>query len=561
MRPPYPFKFVLICLLCSLCIPGFAPLLNAQVDDQTGVKFFRLATTNLYGTGIRVAQVEAELSTNPPAFEVNPANVGAPAGIFSYQSANGSSSTYPNTAGTNSSHAERVAEFLYGTVSPGDTPGGIATNLAHVDNIDANYFINNYVYQNLSSQPSLGDPIINQSFDFTHTVAGNQTSIYTQESYDMAFDNYAAQYNVLFVSSVGTTGSPALPGTAYNCISVASYNGPDNVGGNSATGPTVDNARCKPEISAPDQNTSFAIPQVTGSAAALLQAGLRGDGGRNTNAAVDIRTLKALLLNGAVKQSDWTNGPNAPLDARFGAGMLNLYNSYRLLAAGQQTNAVSTTVSTGAAHPPTGATNTIATLYGWNLATNTSSTAVDAIHHYYFNVTNSGTASFLTTATLVWNRHINNKFGIGMAPPNINGINNLRLFLYNAANSNLVTCSTSLVNNVQHIYVPALPPGRYDLQVWKAGGTGTVSTAEPYALAFAFLPRPLLTMGHSGTNVTVSWPSYPAGYLAQSATNLTASPSWSTNGLLGFTITNQQVVLPLPPTNRARFFRLNSPNF
>lgn len=561
MRPPYPFKFVLICLLCSLCIPGFAPLLNAQVDDQTGVKFFRLATTNLYGTGIRVAQPEAEESTNPPAFEVNPANVGAPAGIFSFQSANGSSTAYPNSVGTNSGHAERVAEFLYGTVSPGDTPGGIATNLSHVDVIDANYFVNTDVYQTLIGQVNVGDPLVNQSFDFSDTVAGNQSSIYLQESLDMAYDNYAAQFNVLFISSAGTTGTPAAPGTAYDSISVASYNGPDNAGGNSATGPTVDNGRCKPEISAPDQNTSFAIPQVTGSAAVLMQAGLRGDGGRNTNAAVDIRTLKALLLNGAVKQSDWTNGPNAPLDARFGAGMLNLYNSYRQLAAGQQTNAVSVSVTTGAAHPPTGATNTVATLSGWNYATNTSSTANDVTHHYYFNVTNAGTAAFLTTATLVWNRHINSKFIPGQSPPNIIGINNLRLYLYNTANSNLVTCSTSLVNNVQHIYLPALAPGRYDLQVWKAGGSGTVSTADPYALAFAFLPRPVLTMGHSGTNVTVSWPSYPAGYLAQSATNLTASPSWSTNGLLGFAITNQQVVLPLPPTNRARFFRLNSPNF
>lgn len=569
MRPPTPASLIftrsLFGLVLGLVLPGLAPSLYAQVDDETGVKLFRLATTNLYGNGIRVAQAEAEASTNPPAFEVSPANAGAPAGIFTYQSALGASSSYPNSVGTNSGHAERVAQFLYGTVSPGDTPGGIATNLAHVDVIDANYFINNYVYLSLIGQVNLGDPLINQSFSFADTVAGNPSSTNFQEAIDMAYDNYAAQFNVLFFSSAGTTGTPAAPGTAYNSISVASYNGPDNAGGNSATGPTVDNGRCKPEISAPDQNTSFAIPQVTGAAAVLMQAGLRGDGGRNTNAAVDIRTLKALLLNGAVKQSDWTNGPNAPLDARFGAGMLNLYNSYRLLAAGQQTNAVSVSVTTGTAHPPTGATNTIPGLYGWNFATNTSSSTADAIHHYYFNVTNSGAAAFLTTATLVWNRHINSKFATIAYPytvaPNIIGINNLRLYLYNTANSNLVTCSTSLVNNVQHFYVPALAPGRYDLQVWKAGGSGTISTAEPYALAFAFVPRPVLTMGRDGTNVTVTWPAFPAGFLAQAVTNFTASPAWSTNGLLGFAVTNQQIVLPLPPTNRARFFRLNSPNF
>jgi len=557
MTPQYAAIIGLFCT-CFLCLK---PQLHAQDDDQTGVKLFRLTTTNLYGTGIHVAQAEAEAATNPPAFEVNPANVGSPAGIFKYLSANGTATSYPNTVGTNSGHAESVAKFLYGTVSPGPVPGGVATNLAHVDVIDANYFINNYVYQFSFSQVNLGDPIINQSFDFPDTVAGNQSSINFQESLDMAYDNYAAQFNVLFLSSAGTTGTPSTPGTAYNSISVASYNGPDNVGGDSATGPTVDNGRCKPEISAPDQHTSFAIPQVAGSAAVLMQAGLRGDGGPNTNAAVDIRTLKALLLNGAVKQSDWTNGPNAPLDARFGAGMLNLYNSYRQLAAGRQTNYVTASVSSGAVHPPTGATNTVGTLYGWDFTTNTSSSSSDVIHHYYFNVTNSGTAAFLTSATLVWNRHSNASYNPGISPPNIIGINNLRLYLYNTANSNLVICSTSAVNNVQHIYLPKLAPGRYDLQVWKAGGSGIVSTAEPYALAFAFMPVPVLSMGRSGTNVTVSWPAFPAGYLAQATTNLLPTPVWSTNNLLGFSVTNQQIVLPLPPTNQARFFRLNSPNF
>jgi len=295
---------------------------------------------------------------------------------------------------------------------------------------------------------------------------------------------------------------------------------------------------------------SIPILRTPGSAAVLLQAAERGDGGTPTNSAADMRTLKALLLNGAVKQTDWTNGPSAPLDARFGAGMLNLYNSYRQLAGGRQTNFVSTTVSVNSAHPPTTATNTIAALSGWSFATNTSSSANDAINHYCFNVTNgSAKTVFLTAATLVWNR----RYGTA-------GINNLRLYLYNTANSNLVACSTSAVDNVQHIWLKSLAPGRYDLQVWKAGGS-TVTTAEPYALAFAFMPTPTLTMGKSGTNVTVSWPAYPNGYLAESATNLYPAPVWSTNNLLNFSVTNQLNVLPLTATNRTQFFRLICPNF
>jgi hypothetical protein len=47
-----------------------------------------------------------------------------------------------------------------------------------------------------------------------------------------------------------------------------------------------------------------------------MQAGLRGDGGSSTNAAADLRTVKALLLNGAIKPTDWTNNVPSPLDTR-----------------------------------------------------------------------------------------------------------------------------------------------------------------------------------------------------------------------------------------------------
>ena len=532
-------------LLLWVCYALLNPSLFAQDDDWTGIKVFRAATTNLYGAGIRVGQIEADggEAAGAQSFEVNPTNTGSPNNIFTYISSVGTSSVYPNKMGTNGYHPERVGQFFYGTVSPGQTANGVATNVAHVDVVDANYFFQNKVEL---AQVNLGDPIINQSYSFGQVSVGNQELI------DTYFDNYSVLFGVLFVSAGGEPGTPAPPATAYNTIGVAAY----GAGANTATGPTLENGRCKPDLSAPDANTSFAAPQVAGAATVLMQAGLRGDGGPNTNAAVDMRTLKALLLNGAVKPIGWTNSAKTPLDARYGAGMFNLYNSYRQLAGARQTNFVMTTVTANAAHPPTTATNTIGVLSGWDFNTNNSTATTDAINHYCFNVTNSSAnTSFLASATLVWNRHSTTA---GNYAP---GINNLRLYLYNTANSNLVACSTSLVDNVQHLWLPQLAPGRYDLQVWKAGGAGILSTAEPYAVAFAFVPLPKLTISPAGTNITVSWPAYPAGFLAQAATNLTASPVWSTNGLLDFTITNQQVVLPLPPTNRARFFRLISPNF
>ena len=543
---PAPFRS----LLCG-CFSILNLALPAQDDDQTGIKIFRTATTNLYGSGIHVAQVEADGGETAGAqtFEVNPTNTGSPNTIFTYMSTAGTNSVYPNTVGVDAYHPERVGQFFYGTVSPGQTANGVATNVAHVDVVDANFF---YTSKVELAPVNLGDPIINQSYSYGNvstnaTPPTGQISVGNQQALDTHFDNYAAQFGVLLVAAAGESGTPAPPGTSYNTISVAAYSS----GADSASGPTMDNGRCKPDLSAPDANTSFAAPQVAGSAAVLMQAGLRGDGGPNTNAAVNMRTLKALLLNGAVKPAGWTNSAKTPLDARYGAGMLNLFNSYRQLAGGRHTNFVVTSVTASAAHPPTTATNTIGVLSGWDFNTNNSTASADAINHYCFNVTNSaGKGNFLASATLVWNRQNGSST-----------INNLRLYLYNTANSNLVACSTSAVDNVQHLWLPSLAPGRYDLQVWKAGGASIVSTAEPYALAFAFVPVPKLTINKTGTNTTLTWPAYPAGFVPQAAGGVMGSPSWSTNNLLPLIITNQQAMVVLSATNKLQAYRLVSPNF
>jgi hypothetical protein len=83
-----------------------------------------------------------------------------------------------------------------------------------------------------------------------------------------------------------------------------------------------------------------------------MQAALRGDGGSDTNSAADIRTIKSLLLNGAVKPPGWTNFPPQPLDTNYGAGVLNVFNSYKQLAGGKHSYVDSSSVATGGAHPP-----------------------------------------------------------------------------------------------------------------------------------------------------------------------------------------------------------------
>ena len=199
-----------------------------------------------------------------------------------------------------------------------------------------------------------------------------------------------------------------------------------------------------------------------------------------TQYATDPRTVKALLLNGAVKPSNqanpadnWTHGEGAPLDTRYGAGVLNVFNSYWQLSGGRNSFTVSTTSTT-----PPGAANNVGVLSGWDFQTAIISTATsDRVNHYYFDLSSPENASYTLTSTLVWNSHVPHDW----AP-----VNDLDLFLY-AADGTLIASSTSTKDNVEHLFVQALPPGRYDLEVRKHA-SDHISNSEAYALAFDFAP-------------------------------------------------------------------------
>jgi hypothetical protein len=68
----------------------------------------------------------------------------------------------------------------------------------------------------------------------------------------------------------------------------------------------------------------------------------------------DPLTVKALLLNGAIKPlyvtnpaDKWMHTDTAPLDTRYGAGVLNVFNSYKQLSAGRREPGSYTDVQSG----------------------------------------------------------------------------------------------------------------------------------------------------------------------------------------------------------------------
>lgn len=505
--------------ICLGLLSWVCPASTALLLDTIGVTPVWNEDASLTGTGIRVAQPEG----GSPTWQVNPAAVAQPASLFTWISGSGTSTTYPNALGQESGHANAVGYNFYGSAA------GAAPGIASMDNYEAGHFLNTVV----PTLTAIRARVVNQSF-----VAGALPPAATVET---QYDNYVATYNTVIASGAGNEGPPPPPSTAYNVISVGAF------GGLSSIGPTTNGGRAKPDITAPAGVTSYSTPLVAGVAALLLQSAARNDAGAGTAAtATNAATIKALLLNGAVKPADWTNGSTAPLDARYGAGIVNAYNSWQQLLGGKRAFIESTSSSAGGNHFPGGNPNNVPVRRGWDHNSVSSSVLNDGVNHYYFTLAATQSARFSLTATLAWQRRVSQT-----------GINNLELFLYDTANNQLVASSQSSVDNVEHLFLANLPAGRYDLQVLKRGGLGTVSPSETYALAFDFQPVKL-SLTRAGNMLRLAWPVSASGFSLQTTTSSSLTNGWFAAGNIPGQ-TNGQYVVQLAPTDSQRFFRLSRP--
>ena len=483
-----------------------------------GLSALLSANPNLTGAGVNVAQVEASLnqssSSSPDEFEVNPTAVNQPQSLFTYVNDQGTqTATYTSAEG--SSHADTVGNLFYGGVPTGSSSAyGVAPGVASVANYDAGWFGGNLIGLSENSTTQMLNPIgvqnptvnnaqvINQSFIFaipsTFTTAEQDQYI---QNVDWAYDQYVNTYNTVIVSAVGNDATPSTttyqinpPATAYNSIAVGSYNGLTE------DGPTVD-GRSKPDIVAPGSETSYATPLVSGAAALMIQAGNLSTGysaaaaGGWTQSQYDAnavlpQTVKALLMNGAVQPTGWTHTATAPLDPRYGAGVLNVDNAYQILAAGRAAATASNTNTAVLTTP------TITQASGWDVETldNNGPHAVanlsTFVDHYVFTAVaaNPGQADSFK-ATLVWNAQtnsgtpVNTTFSEKQTP--------IFLELFNAANGSLVSESISTVDNVQQVDALLTPGANYDLQVLTSGSN--FSSSDVYALAFSTSPVAVAT--------------------------------------------------------------------
>jgi hypothetical protein len=442
-----------ILVLTALAVVATRPL---RADWKDDVGYTRLQQT--YATGVPVSVTNGVTQVEAGDASGNNYLPDSAQSIFSGKTiANKSSGTGV------SDHANGVGSYFYGNTSSLIPATTLIDAYAAVHWQGAGYL--NFGTQNYPAVESRR--VQNHSWIGSYdrgaysieNIGASVAHLNTRLDYAINRDGFTC---VVGMGNGASTTLPDVLGQGYHTISVGLVNGQHSAG---LTAFDIA-GRMKPDLVSFEGVTSYTTPQVA-SAAALLSEKLRNTTHAVTLATADYpRLTKALLLAGAAKEplSSWSRADTAkPYDAVYGAGALNVLLSYRILSSGYVAPSANSTV------PPT----------AWSVGGVSSPPAANATRTYFFDIP-SASASAPFSAALVWHRAIDNSLAATMA--------NLDLRLYNVtANTydldTLLDSSVSTVDNVEHIYQPALAPGRYALQVTKAAGAST-----NYALAWRTSP-------------------------------------------------------------------------
>ena len=402
------------------------------------------------GDSVSVTMVEAPESGN---YRVN----------TSHPSFAGKTFVFPSGGNTSAStHATIVGFYFFGVDSL--APGiGLTANGEDIANYEANNWLGSgYLRFNISSQlPAVENrDVVNHSWIGTTGNTTLDTEIIRRFDYAIQRDDFVATVGL---NNGNSTSVPNLMAATYNSIVVGLSNGNHSRNGTLADGV----GRTKPDIVVPTSATSWATPTVGGAAALLIDAARSG----NLTDATRAQVVKSLLMAGASKSGShvpfaWSNNSTHPLDPIYGAGQLNIENSYDILASGK----FLASNSTDAQHT------------GWDFGL----TALTP-RRYFFNLPFD--AEF--TASLTWLRIITPE-DTNPLPGIYNwvfnsSLANLDLRLYQATGytvGSLVKSSLSTVDNSELIYQNNLLAGRYVLEV-------TSDTAGiNYGLAWQSIPEP-----------------------------------------------------------------------
>ena len=283
------------------------------------------------GAGVRVALVEASL--NGPGDPYLPsADLRPTSGNFA-----GKQFSFVSGPAPVSGHAARAGSFFFGrNTDPLLGDASVAPGAG--DGPDAGV----ECYQ---SDRWLGPDFLRMGSDVWPTGAGrvvaNHSWIgmsgveFTAEQVNEALQRLdwtvERDDSVVVVGLNNGAGTPVPPllASAYNVLSIGRSDGRHSTGVSSYEVDGV--GRIKPELVAPMTATSWSTAVVSSCAALLREAAAAFSPEAQLS-----EVMRALLLAGARRSPflGWANSATRPLDAHFGAGEVNVWRSYQILAAG-----------------------------------------------------------------------------------------------------------------------------------------------------------------------------------------------------------------------------------
>ena len=307
--------------VCTACVLALGSAQADVLDDIGHTDLIeRLGASAPTGSGVVVGQVEVPdpgygpLQSDPEFSGIN----------FIERS---------GVAGS-SSHATTVATRFYGeTLSPAP---GIGTVVLW----DVNDFVTNgYLRVGQSSSPPVppsGLKIFNHSWIGSFGSTANDNNAVRRA--DWAANTFRTLWILGTNNGVSNANQPLMSGM-YHGISVGLVNG------NHASDDTASNldgpGRMRPQLVAPGDATSWAAPLVGACGALLVETAAVEPDLASNSASTQPYVLKSVLLAGAVRNETWTNNPQGsgaqrgatsrPLDEVFGAGVLNIDRSHRIL--------------------------------------------------------------------------------------------------------------------------------------------------------------------------------------------------------------------------------------
>ncbi len=442
-------RLPIVLALAAAVGPGNVPC-RAGWKDDIGFNLLqsRLGAAMPTGIGVNVVQIETSVGVGlnylPDSTDL--------------QFADKSISPLSGGAGI-SSHATTVGQYYFGT-STSVGPGIRLVNAYDSDNWCAEGFLN----LNSGLPPAVESARVqNHSWICSYGLELVDDDVLRRMDLVVHRDGVLVAVGV---NNGAATPMPRLLCSGYNSLAVGLSNGQSSYGP-TRLGPA---GRVKPDLVAPLSATSWATPVVASCGALLVQT-IQAGGYLNSLPPLQATSAlpllaRALLMGGATKTPwlDWRRGfatpsvdGTVPLDYRYGAGQLNIDNSHRILTTGKQAASASSDV---------GKT-------GWDYGT-----AAPAVRRQYFFSIPTFSRADSVSILVTWNRLIT--VGAGVPITLTPSVANINLSLNQAVGFTAgepVDQSISTLDNVEHIFLRSLAPGRYVFEV-------TTDAAWDYAIAW-----------------------------------------------------------------------------